>query len=207
MGLILLSVWHITSGGAEKQAGSAEFSSYSMEFLHLYLLCLLSSIPMFASEPHTDIAGMTAIPLRAVCHELPATSDTFRTLGRFAHVPMLMPPAQATGVRAELLLLSAQRVYQRATTSPAYIVCRGRRFTDSFQAVALAIRLDGIYRHAQLPRNLRISHALLDLLGDEHFLSVCHTTSSVILMNRRGKPPQMIFSPQIARLSSNTQFI
>ena len=50
-------------------------------------------------------------------------------------------------------------------------------------------------------------NVVLNLLGDEHFLSVCHTTSSVILMNRRGKPPQMIFSPQIARLSSNTQFI
>ena len=162
---------------------------------------------MASTKPHMDIAGMTAIPLPAVCHERPATSSTFRTLGRFAHVPMLMPPAQATGIRAELLLPSARRVYQRATTSPAYIVCRRRRFTDSFQAVALAIRLDGIHRHAQLPRNLRISQALLNLLGDEHFLSVCHTTSSVILTARRGKPPQMIFSPQIACLSSNAQFI
>ena len=155
MGLIPLSVWHITSGGADKQAGSAELSSYSMEFLHLYyLLCLLSPISMVASEPHTDIAGMTAIPLPTVCHELTATSDTFRTLGRFAHVPMLMPPAQATGIRAELLLLSARRVFQRAATSLARIVCRGYRFTGSFQAVALAIGFDGIHCHPQLPRNL-----------------------------------------------------
>ena len=154
MVLIPLSVWHITSGGAEKQVGSAEFSSYSIEFLHLYLLCLLSPIPMVAPEPHTDIAGMTAIPLPAVCHERPATSDTFRTPGRFAHVPMLMPPAQATGIRAELLLLSARCVYQRAATSLARIVCRGRRFTGSFQAVALAIGFDGIHRHVQLPCNL-----------------------------------------------------
>ena len=154
MGFIPLSVWHITSGGAEKQAGLAEFSSYSMEFLHLYLLCLLSSIPMFASEPHTDIAGMTAIPLPVVCHERPATSDTFRTPGRFAHVPMLMPPAQATGVRAELLLLSARRVYQRTATSLARIVCQGFCYVGSFQAVAMAIGFDGIHRHVQLPCNL-----------------------------------------------------
>ena len=108
---------------------------------------------MVASEPHTDIAGMTAIPLPAICHERPATGSAFRTLGRFAHVPMLMPPAQTTGVRAELLLPSARRVYQRTATSPAYIVCRGYRFTGSFQAVALAIGFDGIHRHAQLPRN------------------------------------------------------
>ena len=154
MGFIPLSVWHITSGGAEKQAGSAEFSSYSMEFLHLYLLCVLSPIPMVAPEPHTDIAGMTAIPLRAVCHERPATGSAFRTPGCFAHVPMLMPPAQATGIRAELLLLSARRVYQRTATSLAHIVCRGYRFTGPFQAVALAIGFDGIHRHAQLQRNL-----------------------------------------------------
>ena len=154
MGFIPLSVWHITSGGAEKQAGLAEFSSYSMEFLHLYLLCLLSPTPKVAPEPHTDIAGMTAIPLRVVCHELTATSDTFRTLGHFAHVPMLMPPSQTAGVRAELLLLSARCVFQRTATSPAYIVCRGYRFTSSLQAVALAIGLDGIHRNVQLPRNL-----------------------------------------------------
>ena len=154
MGFIPLSVWHITSGGAEKQAGSAEFSSYSMEFLHLYLLCLLSTISTAFTKPHMDIAGMTAIPLRAVCHELPATGSAFRTLGCFAHVPMLMPPAQATSVRAELLLFSARRVYQRTATSPAYIICRCYRFTSSFQAVALAIGFDGIHRHVQLPRNL-----------------------------------------------------
>ena len=88
---------------------------------------------------------MTAIPLPAVCHELTATSDTFRTLGHFAHVPMLMPPTQATSIRTELLLLSARCVYQRAATSLARIVCRGRRFTGSFQAVALAIGFDGIH--------------------------------------------------------------
>ena len=145
MGLIPLSVWHITSGGADKQAGSAELSSYSMEFLHIYLLCLLNPIPMVAPKPHTDIAGMTAIPLPAVCHERPATGSAFRTLGRFAHVSMLMPPTQATSIRAELLLLSARCVYQRAATSLARIVCRGRRFTGSFQAVALAIGFDGIH--------------------------------------------------------------
>ena len=154
-----------------------------------------------------DIAGMTAIPLPALCHELPATGSAFYALGRFAHVSMLMPPAQTASIRTELLLLSARCVYQHAATSPAYIVCRGYRSIGSFQAVALAIGFDGIYRHTQLPRNLRISHALLELLGDEHFLSFCHTFSSVILMDRRGKPPQMIFSPQIACLSSNTQFI
>ena len=154
MGFIPLSVWHITSGGAEKQAGSAEFSSYSMEFLHLYLLCLLSPIPMVAPEPHTDIAGMTAIPLPAVCHERPATGSAFRTPGCFAHVPMLMPPSQTASIRTELLLLSARCVYQRAATSLARIVCRGRRFTGSFQAVALAIGFDGIHRHVQLPCNL-----------------------------------------------------
>ena len=154
MGFIPLSVWHITSGGAEKQAGSAEFSSYSMEFLHLYLLCLLSPIPMVASEPHIDIAGMTAIPLPAVCHERPATGSAFRTLGRFAHVSMLMPPTQATSIRAELLLLSTRRVFQRAATSLAHIVCQGFCYVGSFQAVALAIGFDGIHRHVQLPCNL-----------------------------------------------------
>ena len=154
MGFSPLSVWHITSGGAEKQAGSAEFSSYSMEFLHLYLLCLLSTISTAFTKPHMDIAGMTAIPLPAVSHERPATSDTFRTLGRFAHVPMLMPPAQTASIRTELLLLSARCVYQRAATSLARIVCRGYRFTGSFQAVALAIGFDGIHRHVQLPCNL-----------------------------------------------------
>ena len=109
---------------------------------------------MVAPEPHTDIAGMTAIPLPAVCHERPATGSAFRTLGRFAHVSMLMPPTQATSIRAELLLLSARRVFQREATSLARIVCRGYRFTGSFQAVALAIGFDGIHRHVQLPCNL-----------------------------------------------------
>ena len=109
---------------------------------------------MVTFKPHMDIAGMTAIPLPAVCDELPATGSAFRTPGCFTHVPMLMPPAQATGVRTELLLLSARRVYQRTAALPAHIVSRGRRFTGSFQAVALAIGFDGIHRHVQLSRNL-----------------------------------------------------
>jgi hypothetical protein len=132
---------------------------------------------MNTSKPRTYIAGMAAILLRTVRNELPTTGSALRSSGSFALLPVIMPPMHAAGVRTELLLLFARYLLQYITALPACAVRLYYRFSCRLYAVALAVGFDGVHRHAQLPGNFRISQSLSALLGDQHFLSVCHATS------------------------------
>ena len=131
---------------------------------------------MGTSETRGNITGMAAILLRAICNESLSTGNAFRTPGTSAHIPMLMPPTHAAGIRAELFLFSARGMLQCAAALPACIFSRhclsGRLYT-----IALAEGFDGVYRQAQFPGDFRMSQSLPALLSDQHFLSVCHTTS------------------------------
>ena len=69
-------------------------------------------MPMNASKPRADIAGMSAILLHTIRNELLTAGSAFRILGSSAHIPMIMPPTQAAGVRAELFLFPAGGMYQ-----------------------------------------------------------------------------------------------
>jgi len=93
---------------------------------------------MNTSKPRADIAGMAAILLCTVRNELPTTGGTFRASGSFAHFPVIMPPTQAAGIRAELFLFSARGMLQCAAALPACIFSRHCLF-DRLYAIALAI--------------------------------------------------------------------
>ena len=137
---------------------------------------------MGTSEACGDIAGMAAILLRTVRNKLPTAGSAFRASGSFTHFPVVMPPMHAAGVRTELLLLFARYLLQCTTALPACAVRLYYRFSCRLYAVAPAVRFDSIHRHAQLPGNLRVSHPLPALLGNQQFLSVCHTISFAFLV-------------------------
>ena len=134
-------------------------------------------MPMGTSKACGDIACMAAILLRTVRNELPTAGSAFRASGSFTHFPVIMPPMHAAGVRTELLLLFARYLLQCITALPACAVRLYYRFSCRLYAVALAVRFDSVHRHAQFPGNLCISQSLSSLLDNQHFLSVCHTTS------------------------------
>ena len=159
---------------------------------------------MGTSKPRADIAGMAAVFLHTVCHEFFPACCAVGASGRFAHIPMSMPPAQATSVRAKLLLLFARYLLQCITALPACAVRLYYRFSCRLYAFALAVRFDSIHRHAQLPGNLRIPQSLPALLGNQHFLSVCHATSFAF-PRFVGNPPQTILISRTASCSSSMQ--
>jgi len=51
---------------------------------------------------------MAAVFLHTIRNKFLSACSTFRTLGSSAHIPMIMPPTQAAGIRAELLLFSSK---------------------------------------------------------------------------------------------------
>jgi len=77
---------------------------------------------MNASKLRADIAGMAAILLHTIRNELLTAGSAFRTLGSFAHIPMIVPPAHAAGIRAELFLFSAGGMCQCSAALSASVV-------------------------------------------------------------------------------------
>jgi len=125
---------------------------------------------------------MAAVFLYAVSHEFPATASAFYASGLTAHRSMSMPPTHPADIRAELFFLPAGRVLQYAAALPAHVLSRRRCLTDRFYSVTLTVGFHGVHRQAQLSGNFRISHPLPALLGDQQFLSVCHTISFAFLV-------------------------
>ena len=102
-------------------------------------------MPMGTSEACGDIAGMAAILLRTVRNKLPSAGSALRASGSFAHLPVIMPPMHAAGVRTELLLFPAGRVFKHATALSACIVSYSCSFGNRLYTIALAIGLDSIH--------------------------------------------------------------
>ena len=82
---------------------------------------------------------MAAVFLRTIRNELPTAGSAFRTLGSIARFPVIVPPTQAAGIRAELFLFPAGGMCQCSAALSASVARLYSRFFDRLYAITLAI--------------------------------------------------------------------